>query len=1245
MSTPLSTLSHLYNQFLTSVTPRRATIIVIAMLGFLGAAGWLYISDKEQYLIQRNFRMLNLWSEEIVQKTHSYQKILDITMDGLLADLEQNIEKSQLQNDRDQNRQLWVRSTKGEEQQGEQLADLPIEFPMTCSKTFTDPSLTSPPKKESQAAFGRRVDIVREFQRLCEAEGLTKIDFKAITSEVGEAGKTVKLEVLSRQSPPLIKLTHVITKSQPSTESNSATPKRWEISVIINLKPFLNRMRNNRIFDDVILFEGQKKDNDSTTTQNPTLIYHSGTRELTWQRLEDIEQQKPHQTFFNILIGGPDTSTHDGTLEAGTHQFSIAVPGHAYQVFTRTILLPGEEALRWTLVGLVENEKFLNSYLAISSTVLLAVMIGLMALVLAIPLFHLKMMGPTDSLRSTHVLGLILSALLGTGLLTFVVLDLSIYIEGKEELQERLKQSAQSIKNHVHQELKSVLSTLERFDQSQYVDADFANVTESDAAGLTAVGNRKVLLDENIQETFNAQRLQPPYMLIADGDGISNSESSEHQDTTTIDEDNVQEQQDYYRDFLYAFWMDPEGSLRINWSRDTFDGKAMYGTTQNLYLAERNYVQSVTDPSIPLWKFPKNGKPDEEPYAFFLEPIISWTTGRNTVVASMPSRLHLENSPHWIAAIEFTLKSLMDKVVLPPGTGFAVIDSEHRVLFHSEEWRNLREQFLVETDHNSSLHALLSAKTAGHTEGSYWGKANSFYVLPLHSVPWSLIVFRDMEILRSVNLVGLLVAGSLYGLWSLVVYGCFWIFLNVQTKHRKAPWLWPKRAHHALYVRILGINLIAFSICIICSIALAKHSGAQLLAALVLPAPIILGNVLYSMHVHTASSQPHRTSEHRQPAWWSYPRSYSLMMASFLLILGVVPAMGCFTSVFNQEMKLFTQFQLLELFDRYKDSGKDLSLLHDHHRPLPAGVYPNFFLDVDRKNHSDSKPETFQEHSIFEQIFGFVSQPFIPLLKQTPLWGFVGDSWPRLTAQDDIPSSNPLRCGKNTCKEIRWGIDNDQVTLHFYETPESNKTTASIRLSANIPLRRWFAKGETPSIDYLMPGKTLSYLLAIGLCIVWLIKMPRFIADRTLFLSYTPPPAWSISDSFVQRNLRVLPHCLLVGFPGQGKTTHVKELSKKEPAMLYFDFKAHRPEEWERTLKKELAAVQTEKRCSIHVIFDHLDVMWKDPVMNTKKLELLEKWVYRSLATHDMKETHKKHTPKEIGIEVRDTGKPESAQI
>ncbi|GJL63618.1 MAG: hypothetical protein NPIRA04_22720 [Nitrospirales bacterium] len=1243
MSTPLATLSHLYNQFLTSVTPRRATIIVIAVLGILGAAGWLYVSDKEQYLIQRNFRMLNLWSEEIIQKTHSYQKILNITMDGLLADLEQNIVKSQLQNNRDQNRQLWVRSTKEKEQQGEQLFELPIEFPMTCSKTFTDPSLTSPSKNESEAAFGRRVDIVREFQRLCEAEGLLKIDFKATTSEEGKAGKTVKLEVLSRQSPPLIKLTHFITKSQSSTESNSATPNKWEISGIINLKPFLKRMRNNRIFDDVILFEGQKKDKDSATTQKPTLIYHSGSRELTWQRLEDIEQQAPHQTFFNILLGGPDTSTHNGTLEAGTHQFSIDVPGHAYQVFTQTILLPGEEALRWTLVGLVENEKFLNSYVAISSTVLLAVMIGLMALILAIPLLHLKMMGPTDPLRSTHVLGLILSALLGTGLLTFVVLDLSIYIEGKEELQERLKQSAQSMKNHVHQELESVLSTLERFDQSQYVAADFANVTEPDAAGLNVVGNRKVLLDENIEETFNAQRLQPPDMLTADGDGISNSELSERQDTMTIDEDNLPEQQDYYRNFLYAFWMDPEGSLRINWSRDTFDGKPMYGTTQNLHLAERNYVQSVTDPSIPLWKFPKEGKPNEEPYTFFLEPIISWTTGRNTVVASMPSHLHMENSPHWIAAIEFTLKSLMDNVVLPPGIGFAVIDSEHRVLFHSEEWRNLREQFLVETDHNSSLHALLSAKTAGHTEGSYWGKANSFYVLPLHPVPWSLIVFRDMEILRSVNLAGLLVAGFLYGLWALVVYGCFWMFLKVQTKHRKAPWLWPNRAHDALYLRILGVNLIAFSICIVCSLALAKYSGAQLLAALVLPAPIILGNVLYTMHVHTASSLPHRTSERTQPAWWSYPRSYSFMMASFLLILGVVPAMGCFTSIFNQEMKLFTQFQLLEIFDRYKDSGKDLTLLRDHHRPLPAGVYPNFFLEVDRKKHYE--PGVSQESSIFEQIFGFVSQPFIPLLKQAPLWGFVGESWPRLTAPNDIPSNKPLRCEKNTCKEIQWGIDNKQVTLHFYETPESNKTITPIKLSAHIPLRQWFAKGETPSIDYLTLGKILSYLVAIGLCIVWLIKIPRFIADRTLFLSYTPPATCSFSAFFTQKIQRVLPHCLLIGFPGQGKTTHVKELSKKKPAMLYFDFKAHRPEEWERTLKKELAARQTEKIPTISVIFDHLDVMWKDPVMNTKKLEFLEKWVYRSLATRDMKETHKKHTPKEVGIEIRDTGKRESAQI
>ncbi|MEO8325502.1 MAG: hypothetical protein ABI618_06615, partial [Nitrospirota bacterium] len=924
MPTPLSTISTFYNQFLTSVTPKRATLLVIVALGLLSGMAWVHVTEKEQYLIQRNFRLLNLWGQDISQKIQSYQKVFEVGASGIQENLNPK-SKSELsaipQND-DRNLLIrmipMIRTTEKNKSQSKKIQNDRV------AKQNTDTGSTIPLVCDTGSPTASGNAIQNQLSRMCEAEGLTQIKAKAELTKTQSKG--YRLEVESNQLPPLIQITY---SSDPTISSDPSTA--IEIVGEINLGSFLQRLTNRAIFSEVLLFALHP-----TTPQSATLLFQSDSKEFTWDDLKERAQPVTSQSWLGTLLSpnpSPPQQEVEHHLTVADNHFLFQVPGQSYQGFSHPILLPGELAGKWVLVGLVEDATFTNDTLAISSTLLLGVMIGFLGLVIAIPLFHLKILNPTDPLRLTHLLGLVLSALLGTGLVTFLALDTTIYWEGKQALQHRMEESAQTIKNRFSAELLSVLSTLEQFDRSDYVQKDFHAVT-TPPSNLNKVGERRVLLDGHIPKECDPKRMvpvQPHQSEVTNANRALNALSTKPEICLPENISHSPEQPWYYTDFLYAFWMDPEGSLRINWARDTFMGKPAQGMTDNIPLGKRQYVSAVTQHPTQLWQWPRSSPEDplQQPYSFFLEPIISWTTGLNTVVASMPSRLgQQESRGKWVAAIEFKFVSLMDNLVLPPDAGFAVIDeTDHRVLFHSEQRRNLQEMFLIETDENSTLRDLLAARTAGHTEGSYWGKPTSFYVLPLSPVPWSLVVFRDMEILRSVNLVGLLVAGSLYSLWSLVVYWLLWILLKGQNRHRKAPWLWPNRGNHHFYRTILIHNLGWFLLGTIGIFGCAGNPGWQLSIGLLVPMLCAGGIIALTIKHCQPPSLP--TTDQAQSflpgqkiSLLAFPNSYSLMLTSCLLLLGVIPAYGCFSSIFHQGITLFSQYQLLETFKSFQVSGK-----------------------------------------------------------------------------------------------------------------------------------------------------------------------------------------------------------------------------------------------------------------------------------------------------------------------------------
>ena len=180
-----------------------------------------------------------------------------------------------------------------------------------------------------------------------------------------------------------------------------------------------------------------------------------------------------------------------------------------------------------------------------------------------------------------------------------------------------------------------------------------------------------------------------------------------------------------------------------------------------------------------------------------------------------------------VAALSIPFRALIDPVVVP-GFGFAVIDVEGKVLFHSDPQHNLSENFFVESDGNRRLRALAGARHEELVDIRYWGDEHRALVFPMSvGQQWTLVTFYDYDLIRTVNVEWLMVALVL-----LVLYAGGYVIICLGTllvrPRYRAPWLWPDPARSKEYVELLP-PLILLSVAF--ALAIALMPASELVAA------------------------------------------------------------------------------------------------------------------------------------------------------------------------------------------------------------------------------------------------------------------------------------------------------------------------------------------------------------------------------------------------------------------------------
>ncbi len=1100
---------------------------VLVVLLVLGAIYWVNVLDKEQYLIKRNFRLLNLWSHEISNKIDSLNTVSQLAFMEL--ENEQNISLQKY----------------------------------SCHQSNSDSEVPE-----------------YVLKRLCAA-GLNGIDIKKGEKDENQPGLKIYRDTDDKKLLFNIKSWHASSKFGSD----------WILTADLDLSEFIAELTNEHIFENVLLISNDHK-----------ILFQKVSKEYSWQNWKKIEYHIQEDTWFDFFKD--DTSEggkkpNKDTLDLAPHFFNFKSPhGEQFTIFTQPVHLPGENEVgeeTYYIAGIVSGTQFRQSYLSISSKALYITTAVLLSLVVSLPFIRLRMMGSTDSLKSFHICILLFSMSLGSGLLTILFLDIGFSETGKLIIGEQMETSAKKIANQTKAELNDVLDTL-------------------------------AYADMNVNELKGIKK-------------PSDNNSMWTRDSMICDVHTDRKDRNCYPDYSLIYWMDSQGKLRENWTANGFPG---YETP--LSLIKRAYVSNVLEERQNLWRI----KHPRE-YHFFLDPIISWSTGINRVVASMHSKRSNNSSKAaeysiQVAALQFEFLSLMKDVVVPPGIGFMVVDDEDsRVLFHSSQQRALRTNFLVETDNNQALRNLVWAGESGFVEGRYWGSDTHFFVLPFDDLPWTLIVYRDREILSSASLVAMVMACTLFTIWTLFLYGIPW-FIGWVLRGRfylKKSWLWPNQKHHSSYRAISIINCILF-LSGLCVFWVLSNVPEWLLSAclVILFVGLITSFIIFSGNKNNVSLNATVAGKASFFTILSYPYSFSTMVSTYLLIFSVLPAVAIVGAVYQKEMTTTVKHELLKLnqalndkakpmvafagtsSDRLKASGitpvefdqtqkcLESSGPHTGQQYGLLGFYPDFLFDSTWKINCSVADDKNTTKTLFDRFYQAVSYYFLPLKEGGESWGLITNG----------PNED----------QVNWSAENSRVILNgnlrtrfvdLYQpkyplaTEQINWHDLTITASANLPIQslifggKWFERQN--------PYTYLLYSVLMCIWVSFIYKMPQITANNTLFL-FRPRR----KNAEFPLDLKILlldttPNLIVVGYPGQGKAQQLKQLTKDvKEYVTYLNIRDVPVQNWIGFVDSSKLVCADNNQKSI-IIIDQFDFRCNEPDYNDKKLELLEKIMHLSSAGDD----------------------------
>lgn len=554
-----------------------------------------------------------------------------------------------------------------------------------------------------------------------------------------------------------------------------------------------------------------------------------------------------------------------------------------------------------------------------------------------------------------------------------------------------------------------------------------------------------------------------------------------------------------------VFWTDAAGNQKTKWTIKKI-------ITPFLNVREREYFKALERKRY--W----TQRIGNESIKFYIEPIYSWNTGENLSILGIPldTAIPFGGNSLRFAYLDTRFPSLVQPV-MPEGFGFCVIDRDYRVLYHSDERRNLRENLNNECRNDRALQAAVYGRAEDTFSTNYMGSDCRFYIRPLQDIPWFAVTYYDKNLPRTANLEILSLSIELFILYELFFFFVLALIQLIRfVRFRSNPgfrveWFWPDRKLTKCYGRLIAFYLLV--ICIfIASLFIFKPGVIFLIAVLAPYLTIYLtryrlnaglkklekksgevnkGNELNKgMEVKKGENGQKNSIEKWLPFRWAYAA------AAFLLVIitGVLPSLGFFTIASHTEMELFIkhgQFSLAraleerarQVEDKYQNikmpDQKSFILKRLYYKK--EDVYDGFFFDTNWLSRPWS-PLPDSTNSNYETRFkNILIQYFRPLYNQAAL------------------ETRGISYQSSPDNLWNWIHKNDDIlALHRKATSGESR---DLYITSRLP--------SLPPYSYLSISNNAGYILWLSGCLLFIIfifLMVRFIAQRIFILNLEEPP-------------------------------------------------------------------------------------------------------------------------------------------
>ncbi|MDX2165964.1 MAG: cache domain-containing protein [Deltaproteobacteria bacterium] len=416
---------------------------------------------------------------------------------------------------------------------------------------------------------------------------------------------------------------------------------------------------------------------------------------------------------------------------------------------------------RW-VVGALLPLNDMGAQTSVSFAAMGGVPLVLTLVLLATPFLTWMTLGPRDALRLGTALGMLGSLAAGTALLTTLAVTWYAYSAFDAQADAETARVAAAMQRNVGEELAAARATLQSFiaHRRDAARSEGTKLSEGYVVCRRLLGRQECVSDDVATPPDEAALLQalraaPHFemLMLADRTGQQREKWTIRSNSTPMI--NVG---------------------RLQFFRDAMEGRVL-PTPPGALPVTLNVMAS-----------PNTG----ETLAIMAAPVTTGAAAAPIGVAAIV--------PHWVSLVN---------PVLPPDTSFAVVENDGRVLFHSDSGRRLFENYFAESDGAPQLRAAVFARHAARLSIDYQGRAQRVHVAPLAGTPWSLIVARDKEMLRTVALESGITRWIGFLLWG-VLYGLVGMGVRALLPADPLSALWPDRAAGARYLScVLVLALLA----------------------------------------------------------------------------------------------------------------------------------------------------------------------------------------------------------------------------------------------------------------------------------------------------------------------------------------------------------------------------------------------------------------------------------------------------